>query len=156
MNYLNKTKSELISVINSLNRKLVRLQKEKEEDAAQKAVKDKQSPQVKIEETLKKERYMLHLLMDNSPDAIYFKDDQSRFVLISKALARTFGLDDPQEAIGKTDFDYFPIEHAREAFEDEQKILRTGQPIVEKIERETASDQPEHWVYTTKMPILVV
>ncbi len=106
-----------------------------------------------MEEELKKERYMLHLLLDNSPDSIYFKDDKSRFVRISRALANVFGLDDPDKAIGKTDFDFFPIEHAREAFEDEQNIMLTGRPIVGKTERETAPGQPEHWVYTTKMPI---
>jgi PAS domain S-box-containing protein len=154
MNYLNKPKAELIEIIGSLNRKLTRLQKESDEGASREETKGKQQPQFNIEEALKKERYMLHLLMDNSPDAIYFKDDKSRFVLISRALGQRFGLSDPTEAIGKTDFDFFPVEHAREAFEDEQRIMRTGQPVVEKIERETAPGQPEHWVYTTKMPIM--
>jgi PAS domain S-box-containing protein len=143
MNYLNKSKSELIDVIEELTRTIETLQ----------STGDKES-QLQFEEGLKKERFMLHLLLDNSTDAIYFKDHKSRFIRISRSLARVFGLEDPDAAIGKTDFDFFPIEHAQEAFEDEQKILLTGQPIVGKIERETSPGQPEHWVYTTKMPIL--
>ena len=108
----------------------------------------------KIEEDLAKERDMLHLLLDNSPDAIYFKDRESRFVRISKAQAEMFHCQNPAEALGKTDFDYFPIEHAQDAINDEKKIMRTTKPIVGKMERETAPDQPEHWVFTTKMPII--
>jgi PAS domain S-box-containing protein len=152
MNYLNKSKAELIDIINSLNKKLNRLQREKDQDAAQEEKRGETS-QSRLLEELKKERYMLHLLLDNSRDSIYFKDHKSRFIRISRALAQTFGLDDPEEAIGKTDFDFFPIEHAQEAFDDEQKILLTGQPLVGKIERETAPNQPEHWVFTTKIPI---
>jgi len=112
------------------------------------------SQSTKIEEELAKERDMLHLLLDNSPDAIYFKDRESRFLRISKAQAAMFRCKNPAEAIGKTDFDFFPLEHAQDAFNDEKKIMRTKKPIVGKIECETASGQPEHWVLTTKMPII--
>ena len=112
------------------------------------------SQSIRIEEQLAKERDMLHLLMDNSPDAIYFKDRESRFLRISKAQAEKFHCADPDGAIGKTDFDFFPLEHAQDAFNDEKKIMRTKKPLVGKIERETASGQPEHWVFTTKMPII--
>ena len=56
---------------------------------------------------------------------------ESRFIRINKAMAKVFKLEDPAEAIGKTDFDFFAPEHARQAFEDEQEIVRTGKPLVE-------------------------
>ena len=97
------------------------------------------------------ERSLLTALMDNTPDHIYFKDANGRFILISKAQAKRFGLNDASEAVGKTDFDFFTEEHARPAFEDERTIMRTGQPIVGLEEKETRHDGSSTWVSTTKL-----
>src|SRR5207237_1943037 len=86
----------------------------------------------RADEALSQERHLLHALMDNLPDAIYFKDAASRFLRINKALAASFGLGDAAQAVGKTDFDFFTEEHARPAYEDEKEILRTGRPLVGK------------------------
>ncbi len=67
------------------------------------------------EAALAYERFLLRALMDHVPDHVYFKDLDSRLIRISKALARTFGLSDPAQAVGKTDFDFFTEEHARQA-----------------------------------------
>jgi PAS domain S-box-containing protein len=105
-----------------------------------------------IEQMLIHERTLLQTLMDQSPDHIYFKDADSRFTMISATLARSFGLDDPSQAVDKTDFDFFTEDHARPALLDEREIMRTGTPIVDLEERETWPDGHETWVSTTKMP----
>ncbi len=110
--------------------------------------------QKRIEAELAKERNYLRVLLNTTPDHIYYKDRDSRFLLMSKSQADRFGLSDPKEAIGKTDFDFFTEEHARPAFEDEQRIIRTGQPIVGIEEKETWPDGGISWVSTTKMPLL--
>jgi len=95
----------------------------------------------------------MQALEENIPDTIYFKDTQSRFIHVSKAHLRAFNLMDKSEVIGKTDFDFFTEEHAREAFEDEQRIMRTGEPIINKEEKETWPGHPATWALTTKMPL---
>ena len=96
------------------------------------------------------EPFLMETLMDNLPDHIYFKDRQSRFIRINKAMARRFNLAAPAEAIGKTDFDFFTAEHAQQAFDDEREIIRTGKPMVDREEKETWPDGSVSWVSTTK------
>ena len=97
---------------------------------------------------------LLHAFLEHIPDGVYFKDRDSRFVRISRSLATRFGLTDPAHAINKTDFEMFSKEHAERAFADEQEIIRTGRPIVEKEENETWPDGRENWVLTTKLPLV--
>jgi PAS domain S-box-containing protein len=107
----------------------------------------------RTEEALVHERYLLRTLMDNLPDSIYFKDASSRFLRINRAAAAWFGLGDPAQALGKTDFDFFADEHARPAFEDEQEVMRAARPLVGKEELETWPDGRQTWVLTTKLPL---
>jgi PAS domain S-box-containing protein len=106
----------------------------------------------RAEDALSQERCLVHALMDNLPDAIYFKDAASRFLRINKSLATYFGLSDPAQAIGKTDFEFFTREHTQLAYADEQEIIRTGQPLVSKEERRIWLDGRIRWLSTTKMP----
>ncbi|HTP59640.1 MAG TPA: PAS domain S-box protein, partial [Spirochaetia bacterium] len=96
---------------------------------------------------------LMDALEENVPDNIYFKDTEGRFIHVSGALAGFFNLEHAADAIGRTDFDFFREEHARAAFEDEQRIIRTGEPIVNKEEREVWPDRPDTWALTTKMPL---
>jgi sigma-B regulation protein RsbU (phosphoserine phosphatase) len=99
------------------------------------------------------EGFLLQALMDNIPDAIYFKDLRSRYLMVNRSKARKHGLTDPIEARGKSDADYFTEPHARQALADEQRILRTGKSIVNLEEVETWPDGSETWASTTKVPL---
>jgi PAS domain S-box-containing protein len=103
---------------------------------------------------LANDRELLRALLDNSPDHIYFKDTQSRFIKSSAKQALQFGMSTPDGLVGKSDFDVFSDEHARAAFEDEQEVIRTGLPMIGKVEKETWIDgRPDTWALTTKMPL---
>ena len=110
-------------------------------------------PEAPLMPTRGTEEDLLRAFLEHIPDGVYFKDRQSRFVRISRSLALRFGLKDATEALNKTDFDMFSEEHARQAFNDEQEIVRSGQPIVDKEERETWPDGHESWVLSTKLPL---
>ena len=104
------------------------------------------------EKELAHEHSLLQALMDTLPDHVYFKDRDGRFLLANAAMAKSFGVSDPSKMLGKTDFDFFTEEHARQAFEDEQAIIRSNLPSSTE-ERETWPDKPDTWVLTTKVPL---
>ena len=90
-------------------------------------------------------------LLDTIPDMIYFKDLDNRFIMVNRAHADALHLT-PEEIIGKTDLDLFPRELSRKYFNDDNKILRTGKPVIGKIERAPRPDGGVTFVSTTKMP----
>jgi PAS domain S-box-containing protein len=126
------------------------------------------------ENQLAYERDLLNTLLDNMPDVIFFKDLKSRFVRLSAskvesalALARSNHEKSGQAQMpahlaspaafaryltGKTDFDIYPEDRARPAFEDEQEIIRTGAPLAGKLEKNIQPDGTATWRVATKMP----
>jgi len=102
----------------------------------------------------KRERDLLRALMGKSDDCIYFKDRESRFVRCSANFARLFSVASPDELIGRSDADFFAAAHAQAAFEDEQKIIQSGVPVIGKMEKETWPDGHVTWALTSKWPLL--
>src|SRR4051812_21583356 len=96
------------------------------------------SPAPKCSGTL--DRVLVSAFLENVPDFVYFKDRESRFLALSGSLVSYFGCKHESEVIGKSDSDFFSANHARPALEDEQRIVRTGQPLMGKIEKETWPD----------------
>ncbi|MDQ4130879.1 MAG: PAS domain S-box protein, partial [Actinomycetota bacterium] len=77
----------------------------------------------RAEERLARERNLLQAFVEGTPDRVYFKDSESRFIRVNRALAEDLGLGDPSDAIGKTDRDFFSQQHARKAREDEVRVM---------------------------------
>jgi diguanylate cyclase (GGDEF)-like protein/PAS domain S-box-containing protein len=96
---------------------------------------------------------LLEAFLEHIPDNVFFKDLDSRFIRVSNAMAGHFGLSDPAQAIGKSDTDMFSADHAEKARLDEERIIRTGQPMIGKEEKETWPDGRESWVLTTKVAL---
>jgi len=107
----------------------------------------------RAEMQLARERDLLHTLLENIPDRIYFKDRQSRFIRINRALTALFGLKRADEAYGKTDADFYGAEHSSEALQDERRVMETGEPLLGKVEFETMADGRKTWSLTTKLPL---
>jgi PAS domain S-box-containing protein len=108
--------------------------------------------QVQLE--LENERKVLRAFMDNIPDFMYVKDLESRFVIANKTVARWAGVEKPEDLLGKTDFDLCPRELAMNFYEDEQRVIRTRQPIINR-EEITGVDAIDgvHYTLTTKIPL---
>ncbi len=99
------------------------------------------------------DRVLVSAFLENIPDHVYFKDARSRFIAVSKSMVRNFGGATEKEIIGRTDFDFFSARHARTAYEDEQHIIRTGESILNKVEREIWTDGRITWAVTSKVPL---
>jgi PAS domain S-box-containing protein len=98
-------------------------------------------------------RALVSAFLDKVPDYVYFKDRQSRFIAVSKSLVRYFGRSEAAEVIGRSDVDFFPADFAARMLEIEQRILHTGQPVLEKLESETRVDGTMAWVLSNKLPL---
>ena len=99
------------------------------------------------------QRVMLHALIDNMPDYMYVKDLASRFVVANPHLAHEVGVERPDEMQGKTDFDFYPKELAAAFFEDDQNVMRSGEPLYNREEKGIDRAGNEVDILTTKVPI---
>lgn len=104
------------------------------------------------ENALAEERNLLRVLIDNLPDYIYVKDKESRIILANKAQINILGRSVQQEVLGRTDFDFYDREEAKQYFEDEQRLLNTGRPVIDKEEAAVDGEGRERWTLTTKIP----
>lgn len=102
------------------------------------------------ERTRAREHELFRTLLDNVPDSVYFKDAEHRFILVNKAKAEHARVR-PDQMVGKTDIDFLPAEVAARLREDDQRVLLSGVPIVNKIEQ-IVDSFGERWVMVTKIP----
>ncbi len=107
-----------------------------------------------VELEAQKQSTLLNSLLKTLPDYVYFKDKESRFLNISTSMLQIFNANTVDEVLGKSDFDYQPPELAKEYFEDEQRIMESGQGVINKIQKETLRDGTTVWNSTTKLPLM--
>ncbi|MDF1571169.1 MAG: PAS domain-containing protein [Bacteroidales bacterium] len=100
-----------------------------------------------------RQKKLLEQLFDSLPDRVYFKDRESRFILANKFVSRIMGEEDPRQLFGKTDFDFYEPRFAQAYYDDEQKIMAEGRPMISKEEKGLDMDGNEIYVSTTKIPI---
>jgi PAS domain S-box-containing protein len=106
----------------------------------------------RIQSELVREKSLVDSMLENIPDSIYFKDLDSKFLKVSKSMQEIFKSSGFENIIGLTDFDIQDEEHAKEAFADEQEIIRTKKPKIGLVEKEILKDGTIRYVLTTKMP----
>ena len=108
--------------------------------------------QKEAELKLTAERNLLRTVIDNLPDCIYAKDRDARKVMVNPGDVKNMGRTTEAEVLGKTDFELFPPDIAAAFFADDQVVLKTGQPVVNREEKVIRLDGEVHWLLTTKVP----
>ena len=86
------------------------------------------------EESLKRERNLFRVLIDNLPDAIYVKDTECRKTIANIADVRNIGMQSEAEVLGKTDFDFYPEDIATGFYADDLSVIQSGKSIINKEE----------------------
>ena len=105
------------------------------------------------EEELAHERNLLRTLIDTAPDLIYVKDSKGRFLVANRALGSLLGVTSPEALLGKTDFDCYPEELAESLWAEDQKIMNSGEALINHEESTVDSLGKVNWVLTTKVPL---
>ena len=111
------------------------------------------SDRKRLEDNLERERSLLLTLINNLPDYISVKDTESRILITNAANARVMGLATPQDAVGKTDLDFFPQPEASRYLADERFVVETGTPLINKEEESRDRGGRTRWTLTTKVPL---
>lgn len=104
-----------------------------------------------MELKLEYERDLLQSLLDYLPNSIVFKDKECKFIKVNKEKAKHYNMS-TEEMKGKTDFDILPSGEAKKIYEDDKKVMETGKPIVNKLEKITDKKGRKHWLSVTKVP----
>ena len=104
-------------------------------------------------ERLREERNLLRTLFDHIPGGIYVKDKNGRFLASNKSLAEFWEVKDKDDIIGKTDFDLFEPARAQHYFDEEQKVIQTGQPIINQESQYTDKTGNTNFLLVTKVPL---
>src|SRR5258707_8515868 len=128
----------------------------RERQRAQTALRDSEERfrWLRMEKTLEAERNILRTLIDNLPDFIFIKDTASRIVLNNAAHRRHLEVKTLEEAVGKTDFDFaFQAAEADQYYADEQHVIHTGEPMINREEPATSAYGHKQWLLTTKVPL---
>jgi PAS domain S-box-containing protein len=100
---------------------------------------------------LEEERNLIRTLIDHLPDAIYAKDADMRKIMANPADLKNLGCKTEAEALGKTDFDFFPKETAAAFLADDQEVLK-GQPVINREEKVVLQNGEIRWLLTSKIP----
>ena len=102
---------------------------------------------------LESERKMLRTLIDHIPECMYVKDVNSCFIIANRQLAGILGIDDPQQLVGKSDYDFYPRELAVKFHDDEQRMMHSGQALFDHEEMGLDAEGKSVHMLTTKVPL---
>ena len=101
---------------------------------------------------LENERNLLRTIIDALPDVIYIKDKESRFIAANQKILDVMKAPSYEYLEGKTDFDFYPKKMAKQFYDDEQKVIKSKKPLINKEEFGLDSEGKQRTLFTTKVP----
>ncbi len=122
--------------------------------ATQEEMERKRHEQEQVQAELREDKSLLDALLKNSPDFIFQKDTSGKYVHVSESMLSQFNASSPEEVVGLSDFDLLGREQAARTYRDEQDVIRTKTPIINKVYLETMNDGIEHKIAVTILPLI--
>jgi PAS domain S-box-containing protein len=113
------------------------------------------SDRKRAEAALQEKEQYLRLILDNIPQQVFWKDTNLVFLGCNQNWAEAAQLDDPDEIVGKTDFDLLPDPAIAEQFRtQDRQIIATDTPQIHFIAPKVRSlDGKKSWLDISKIPI---
>ncbi|HEV2327443.1 MAG TPA: PAS domain-containing protein [Verrucomicrobiae bacterium] len=105
------------------------------------------------EQNIANERALLRTIISNSPDAIYIKDITGRKTMANPAELKNMGCETEAEALGKSDFEIYPRDLASGYFADDQAVIQTGKPVINREEKVVSPNGEVRWILSSKIPL---
>ena len=104
-------------------------------------------------EALEDEHRLLRTLIDNLPAYIYVKDTARRFVINNLAHVRVLGAQTQEQVLGKRDDEIFAPDLAARYRADEEAVIHTGIPLIDKEDPVITPWGEQRWCTSTKVPL---
>lgn len=102
---------------------------------------------------LNADNFLFSALLETTPDRVFFKDHESRYLRVNQAISSKLGVSNPFDLVGKTDFDFFDKDTASQIFQEEHEIMTSGSPDQKEITVEHHPGKGDTWVQFTRTPI---
>ncbi|APQ16460.1 PAS domain-containing sensor histidine kinase [Maribacter hydrothermalis] len=97
---------------------------------------------------------LLRTLIDNLPVNVYIKDTESRKILVNKAECDYLGITDPNEILGKNDFELYSFASAEKSREEDLQVMRSLKSIISKEKVNVKKDGKETTFLSSKIPLI--
>lgn len=108
---------------------------------------------VQSEQEISHKNLLINAVIQNIPDAVYMKDTEGRKLVANKADVENCGFDSLDEIVGKNDFELFPKDIAQKFWDDDQRVLKKGESIIDRLEKLENNRGKIKWLYTSKIPL---
>ena len=105
----------------------------------------------KSEQEIAVSKQVLRKVLDNIPIKVFWKDRDSKFLGCNKSSLEEMSIENEQDVIGKSDFDFHEKEDAKKYRDDEEAIMRSGVPKLNYQESQIKNGK-EHIYITSKLP----
>ena len=97
---------------------------------------------------------ILWSIIDRLPVGIYIKDVDCRFTYVNVQGTKNLHIDHQDEAMGKTDADFFDTNQAKDWIVQEKRIMALQEEMIDQKELELWPDGKRTWVLTSKLPVV--